>query len=584
MATLTSKTDKEIGAIIRAYVQDIDVDSVSVKAARLHVASKLGVSIDEKSERKRLKQILIKIVTGIAPQVAATEPEPPKIKLKSERPQEVQLAAGPAVPSATPASAASSAAAPAPAQLSEEDIMEIARKRRYHTLSPQLSRVCGGRTVASRGMVLRYLWEYIRAHGLQDTQQKIMLNLDGPMRAVAPADWPAAISVRKLTGMFGAHLSEYTGSPPADEIQAIREKPPKPPGRKRATDDGSSVAGSEASSSARGQKRPRDDTAAAAAAGLPPGTKLLKRPRANKYHKLSEALRGLLPPDKADRSIASRQQVVKWIWDYVKERGLQCQEQKTRVTLDAKMQRVMGPGDDKGTMHMFHLAKHIGQHLSPYDGPIPVEDQVEYDRAMQAVDDQEAEMKAMGIDPAAARKAARTGAADTAGAGAAATPATPALYVFDDAVTAVLGCRVATRKQMLGALSAYLQDNKLFSPDGTVSPNTPLARILGASSSVPLLSLVGALESHVTVVPAGCKHSSASGLQDATGFSGNKHKSKIAASLRAALPSSSAGPAGQGGRAAGPSVGGGAGVFDAASGGESSGDSGAEASDASINA
>jgi len=46
--------------------------------------------------------------------------------------------------------------------------MEIACKRRYHTLSPQLFRVCGGRTAAFRDMVLEYLWEYIRDHGLQD--------------------------------------------------------------------------------------------------------------------------------------------------------------------------------------------------------------------------------------------------------------------------------------------------------------------------------------------------------------------------------------------------------------------------------
>ena len=538
--------------MIRAYIEGIDVNSVSVKAARLHVASTLGVSIDEKSERKRLKNILVSIVTGLAPPGSPQTPSASATTTKPPKFQEVQHTAGPAAPPVPPSSSAPGQPA-GEAKLTEEEIMQIARKRRYHTLSPQLSRVCGGRTVASRGMVLRYLWDYIKANGLQDSQQKLMLNLDAPMRAVAPSDWPAQVSSRKLTGMFGGHLSDYSGPPPAEEVQAIRAKPPKPTGRKKQADDSSSVTGSVASSAARAQKRPRDD-----AVGLPEGVQLLKRPRANKYYSISPQLQALLPADKAGCTVASRQQVTKWIWDHIKAHGLQSTEHKTRVRLDAALRAVLGGGDEKGTLHMFHIAKHVGQHLTPYEGPIPAADQAEYERGMAAFEAQQAQLKAMGVDPAAVRKAARI--AD-GGSSVAAAAAAPALYVLDDAATAMLGARVCSRKQLLTAISTYLQDHKLCSAEGSVSPDAPLARMLHTSASISLETLVDGLAPHVTVVPVGCKHSSAAGLQDGTGFTGTKHRAKVAAALRASLRvSGAAGPAASAGPGHAQPA---AGVFDA---------------------
>ncbi len=568
MATLSSISDDRIAHVLQAYLSDIDMDAVSVKAARLHVAATLKVAIDEKSDRRRLKELLIKIAQNPEVQRSSQQMSTSHGDTKKHAPQHVQHGSGPQAPAQPSAPAASGGGASAPSTLTEEEVMDIARKRKYLKLSPELSRVCGGRTVASRGMIVKYLWEYIKAHSLQDTQQKSMLNLDSALQAITPPDWPASISVRKVTGMFSGHTSEYTGPPPEDEIQAIREKPPKPAGRKRA-DDSSSVASSTASAAGRGQKRPRED---AAAAGLPGGVELLKRPRANKYHKISTALQGILPADKAGRTIATRQQVVKWIWDYVKSHGLKCQDKKTRVKVDDTLRPILGSGDDAGTLHMFHIAKHIGDHLKPYDGPMPEDDRIEYERAMQAVDEQEAELRSQGINPAAVRKAARVGndAASTASAGAT-NASSQALYVLDDSLCEVAAARVCTRQQFAKALAQYLNTHSLASRDGTVSPDASLARILGTSSSVSLSDLVNGLQGHVTVVPAGWQPGkSAAGVVNATGFSGAKHRTKFTALLSSTLARVSGHPVGSGAGPGAPAsplhVADGAGVFDADSG------------------
>ncbi|KAI8902364.1 SWIB/MDM2 domain-containing protein [Globomyces pollinis-pini] len=82
----------------------------------------------------------------------------------------------------------------------------------------------------------------------------------------------------------------------------------------------------------------------------------------NKLHELSEPLQDLL-----NEKYVSRPQVVKRLWDYIKENSLQDPTNKRNILNDSKMKSIF----KVSKMSMFQMNKLIGDHLSPYDGPIP---------------------------------------------------------------------------------------------------------------------------------------------------------------------------------------------------------------------
>ncbi len=57
---------------------------------------------------------------------------------------------------------------------------------------------------------------------------------------------------------------------------------------------------------------------------------------------------------------ASRPQVVKKLWEYIKKNGLQDKNDKKQINADDKMQAVFG----KSSFSMFEMNKLIGAHLS----------------------------------------------------------------------------------------------------------------------------------------------------------------------------------------------------------------------------
>jgi DNA topoisomerase-3 len=69
--------------------------------------------------------------------------------------------------------------------------------------SPELAAVIGNEPVA-RTEVIKKLWDYIKAHGLQDAKDKRAINADAKLR---PVFGKAQVSMFELAGLVGKHLS-----------------------------------------------------------------------------------------------------------------------------------------------------------------------------------------------------------------------------------------------------------------------------------------------------------------------------------------------------------------------------------------
>lgn len=68
--------------------------------------------------------------------------------------------------------------------------------------SAELAAVIGDAPLP-RTEVTRKLWEYIKAHNLQDPQKKTNINADAKLRAVFGKD---TVSMFEMTKLVGAHL------------------------------------------------------------------------------------------------------------------------------------------------------------------------------------------------------------------------------------------------------------------------------------------------------------------------------------------------------------------------------------------
>jgi len=72
------------------------------------------------------------------------------------------------------------------------------------TPSGALAAVVGGKALP-RTQVVKKLWEYIRKHGLQDSQNKRMINADDKLKAVF--DGKKQVSMFDMTKLVNKHLS-----------------------------------------------------------------------------------------------------------------------------------------------------------------------------------------------------------------------------------------------------------------------------------------------------------------------------------------------------------------------------------------
>ena len=73
-------------------------------------------------------------------------------------------------------------------------------RQKPYTLSPPLSALLDGETQLSRPQTVKKIWEYIHAHGLQDSNDKRMIRCDDAMKAVFRQDKVHMFTMNKLLG------------------------------------------------------------------------------------------------------------------------------------------------------------------------------------------------------------------------------------------------------------------------------------------------------------------------------------------------------------------------------------------------
>ena len=72
------------------------------------------------------------------------------------------------------------------------------------TISAELATVVGSDPMP-RGQVMKKLWEYIKAHGLQDQVNRRMINADDNLRVIFGGQ--NQVSMFEMTKLVSAHLS-----------------------------------------------------------------------------------------------------------------------------------------------------------------------------------------------------------------------------------------------------------------------------------------------------------------------------------------------------------------------------------------
>ncbi|QHI98939.1 DNA topoisomerase III [Xylophilus rhododendri] len=125
----------------------------------------------------------------------------------SKFPPRKTASAGAAAKAAAPAKKAAAKKAPAAKKAAAKSAAVKAPARKTAstggaTPSAALAAVIGGDPIA-RPAVIKKLWEYIKEHGLQDTQNKRAINADEKLRAVFGKD---QVTMFELAGIVGKHL------------------------------------------------------------------------------------------------------------------------------------------------------------------------------------------------------------------------------------------------------------------------------------------------------------------------------------------------------------------------------------------
>ncbi|KAL8229216.1 hypothetical protein R6Q57_014116 [Mikania cordata] len=197
------------------------------------------------------------------------------------------------------------------------------------SLSPQLQKVIGVSELA-RTEVVKQLWNYIREHDLQDPANRRSIRCDEPLRELFGVD---AIDMFQMNKTLAKHIwplnsdgAPVSAPPKEKQLKKEREEDADEPKRKDKRQKGGGSGGS------------------GIMAPIP----------------LSEALVKFLG---TGESALARSDVVKRIWDYIKQNNLQDPSDKRRILCDEKLKELF----DVDTFHGFTVSKLLTPHFIKAD-------------------------------------------------------------------------------------------------------------------------------------------------------------------------------------------------------------------------
>lgn len=175
---------------------------------------------------------------------------------------------------------------------------------------------------------------------------------------------------------------------------------------------------------------------------------------------ISDTLAGFLGKGKQ----MARTEVVKSLWDYIKENDLQNPNDRREILLDDAMQAVFGV--DRFTM--FSMNKYVGAHIHPFK---PVE--------------------LNSSTPKKKRETAKKGSASKKKAKTQRKQGTQAPYRLSEKLAAVVGTDVLPRPQVIQGLWAYIRSNGLQNPDDKreILCDEKLKAVMGGKNKVTMFSM-----------------------------------------------------------------------------------------------
>ncbi|CAB9524131.1 Upstream activation factor subunit [Seminavis robusta] len=166
----------------------------------------------------------------------------------------------------------------------------------------------------------------------------------------------------------------------------------------------------------------------------------------------------------------SRPQIVKGLWDYIKEHDLQNPDNRKEILLDAKMKKVFGC--DKFTM--FSMNKYISHHCHPFP-PLDLSSKSKKTppkRKASSKDDKSGKKKQKGTQPP---------------------------WRLSDALADVLGVDTCARPQVVSKLWDYIKANELQNPNDKreILCNDKLKKIFDNHQTVTMFSMNKFISKHL---------------------------------------------------------------------------------------
>jgi upstream activation factor subunit UAF30 len=173
---------------------------------------------------------------------------------------------------------------------------------------------------------------------------------------------------------------------------------------------------------------------------------------------------------------AARTDVVKGMWDHIRENNLQDPNDKRQILLDDKMKEVFG--SDVESFSMFTMNKYISPHIHPFN-PLDLTPSA---KKRKADDDGSGRRKG---------KKEKRGKNKNKG--------TQAPYRLSDDLSAVCGKSILPRPQVTQALWKYIRENDLQNPEDKreILCDEKLSRVLGGNSKVTMFSMNKYITAHL---------------------------------------------------------------------------------------
>eukprot|EP00984_Skeletonema_dohrnii_P018570 scaffold8688_cov103-Skeletonema_dohrnii-CCMP3373.AAC.6 len=170
---------------------------------------------------------------------------------------------------------------------------------------------------------------------------------------------------------------------------------------------------------------------------------------------------------------AARTDVVKGLWDYIREHNLQDPSDKRQIILDDKMKAVFGK--DVESFSMFTMNKYISPHIHPF----------------KPLDLTPSTRKRKAEDGGSGRKKKKEQKKKA--------PGMQAPYRLSDDLVAVVGKSILPRPQVTQALWKYIRENDLQNPEDKreILCDAKLKRVLGGNSKVTMFSMNKYITAHL---------------------------------------------------------------------------------------